>query len=119
MNNRIKVISSFRFYITSTAFKHIDSFLTKRGKPKFLRLGVQNIQGDMQDNLGYKYFIECAEQVSPMNDLQFECENNIFIVVNHKSIHYINGCVIQWVENDFDKGLKITHSKHKYGKFPR
>lgn len=98
-----------KLLITIPALKAIDRFLIKRNKRKVLRVGVRGSGGCC----GFKYSIECAEEFSPSKDFHFVYDNNIYVVVDHKSMKIINGAVLYWIQNSKEQGLKFYNPNSK------
>jgi iron-sulfur cluster assembly protein len=102
-------VPAHKFYITQEAFDIVDATLTKRNLPKILRIGIKGAQGCN----GFKYRIECAEFISEGDDVQFDCQNNVFIVIDAKSMRHLDGATLLWVDDSKSRGLKLINPNQK------
>lgn len=91
-----------RLLISDIAIFHISTFLKKRQEGhNILRLGVR----------AKKYFIECADRISPIQDHAFNY-GDFWIVIDKDSSDLLNGALLHWVINNKDQGLKIYGRKN-------
>lgn len=101
-------MAPLKLLITQSALQAIDLFLTTRNKLKILRIGVRGGGGCS----GFKYNIECAEHFSPSKDFYF-IYDDIYIIVDKKSMPIINGSVLYWIKSSTEQGLKFSNPNVK------
>src|ERR1041385_7233536 len=88
-------------FVTSIAAIEIKKQLTSRNTPNaYLRLGVKG--GGCS---GFSYILQFEESIHD-KDLVFE-SNGIQIVVDKKSITYLNQCVLDWEYTLLRQGFKF------------
>jgi len=92
--------------LTERAAKHVSSFIAKRGKGFGLRLGVRT-----SGCSGLAYKLEYADAVNP-EDVLFE-SNGVKVVVDPKSLPYIDGTVLDFAREGLNEGFKFTNPNIK------
>ncbi len=96
--------------ITERAAKHVSNFLAKRGKGVGVRLGVRT---SGCSGMAYKLeFVDAIDQ----DDLVFEC-NGVKVVVDPKSLPYIDGTELDFAREGLNEGFKFNNPnvKHQCG----
>jgi len=92
--------------LTEKAAKHIQKSLDNRGKGVGLRLGVKT-----SGCSGMSYLIEFADVVEEQDQV-FESQG-IKIVVDPKSLLYIDGTELDFVREGLSEGFKFNNPKVK------
>ncbi|HMV52935.1 MAG TPA: iron-sulfur cluster assembly protein IscA [Rhodocyclaceae bacterium] len=92
--------------ITERAAKHVSNFLAKRGKGVGVRLGVRT---SGCSGMAYKLeFVDAIDQ----DDLVFEC-NGVKVVVDPKSLPYIDGTELDFAREGLNEGFKFNNPNVK------
>ena len=92
--------------LTNAAGSHIERFLQKRGKGLGVRLGVKTTGCS-----GLAYVIEYADEVS-VDDTVFE-DKGIKVIVDAKSLVYLDGTELDFVKEGLNEGFKFTNPNEK------
>ncbi len=92
--------------LTETAAKHVQNFITKRGKGYGLRIGVRT-----SGCSGMAYKLEFADAPEE-DDLQFEC-NGVTLLVDPKSMPYIDGMELDYTREGLNEGFKFNNPNVK------
>ena len=92
--------------LTESAARHVQSFLAKRGKGVGLRLGVRT-----SGCSGLAYKLEFVDTLNP-EDVQFE-SHGVKVVVDPKSLQYIDGTVLDYTREGLNEGFKFTNPNVK------
>ena len=94
--------------ITSTenAAKHINSYLTKRGKGLGVRLGVKT-----SGCSGMAYNLEFVDEVNE-DDLIFE-EHGARVYIDPKSLVYLDGTQVDYTKEGLQEGFKFENPNVK------
>ena len=92
--------------LTTSAKSHIGRFLQKRGKGLGVRLGVKTTGCS-----GLAYVIEYVDEVS-VDDTVFE-DKGIKVVVDAKSLVYLDGTELDFVKEGLNEGFKFTNPNEK------
>jgi len=92
--------------LTELAAKHIIKHLVKRGKGIGLRLGIRTTGCS-----GLAYKIEYADIIMP-EDIVFE-SLGIKIIVDPKSLVYLDGTEVDFEKKGLQEGLKFNNPKEK------
>jgi len=92
--------------LTENAAGHVQKSLARRGKGVGLRLGVRT-----SGCSGLAYKLEFADQVNP-DDVQFE-SHGVRVVVDPKSLQYIDGTVLDYTREGLNEGFKFSNPKVK------
>ncbi len=92
--------------VTPTAAEHIKDQLLQRGKGAGIRVGVKTTGCS-----GLAYVLEFVDQLEE-SDQQFEsCGVNI--IVDPKSLIYIDGTVMDFVKEGLNEGFKFRNPNMK------
>lgn len=89
--------------ITQPAAERVKNFLTNRGKGLGVRLGVKT-----SGCSGMAYVIEFVDGINEDEDVVFE-SNGVTIVVDKKSLVYIDGTEIDYAKEGLNEGFKFTN----------
>ncbi|MBS5836483.1 iron-sulfur cluster assembly protein IscA [Neisseria sicca] len=92
--------------ITENAAKHINSYLTKRGKGLGVRLGVKT-----SGCSGMAYNLEFVDEVND-DDLIFE-EHGARIYIDPKSLVYLDGTQVDYTKEGLQEGFKFENPNVK------
>lgn len=92
--------------MTERAARHVADFISRRGKGIGLRLGVRTTGCS-----GMAYKLEYADAVNP-DDQQFE-SHGVRILVDPKSLAYIDGTELDFVREGLNEGFRFNNPKEK------
>jgi iron-sulfur cluster assembly protein len=92
--------------VTPTAAERVRGFIAKRGKGEGLRLGVRT-----SGCSGMAYVIEYADKIEP-DDEVYE-SNGVRIVVDRKSLVYLDGTEIDFTREGLNEGFKFNNPNVK------
>ena len=88
--------------ITAPAAKHVASFLANRGKGIGLRLGVKT-----SGCSGMAYVLEFVDVLN--DDDQVFSDNGVKIIVDQKSLVYLDGTELDFVKEGLNEGFKFNN----------
>jgi len=98
----------YNISVSPKAAEQIKNQLIKRGTPEsYLRLGVKG--GGCS---GFAYVIQFEDGPLKEKDLLFEMEG-VKVVVDKKSILYLNGSILNWEKTLMHQGFKFTNPNEK------
>ena len=92
--------------MTERAAQHVQDYITKRGKGYGVRLGVRTTGCS-----GLAYKLEFADGANP-EDQQFE-SNGVKVLVDPKSLVYIDGTELDFVREGLNEGFKFINPNEK------
>ncbi len=92
--------------LTEKAAQHVQKFLEKRGKGIGIRIGVKT-----SGCSGMAYALEFADGTNPEDNVYDS--NGIKIVVDPKSLVYIDGTEIDFVKEGLNSGFKFKNPNEK------
>lgn len=92
--------------LTDRAAKRIQSYLSDRGKGEGLRVGVRPAGCS-----GLAYVIDFADQLEPDDNI-FE-DHGVKIVVNAKSLAYLDGAQLDFVKEGLNESFKFNNPNVK------
>ena len=92
--------------VTEAAARHIEKSLARRGKGIGIRLGVQT-----SGCSGMAYKLEFVD-VPGEDDQVFEC-HGVRIVVDGKSLVYLDGTELDFVREGLNEGFKFNNPNAK------
>ena len=92
--------------ITENAAKHINSYLTKRGKGLGVRLGVKT-----SGCSGMARNLEFVDEVNE-DDLIFE-EHGARVYIDPKSLVYLDGTQVDYTKEGLQEGFKFENPNVK------
>lgn len=88
--------------LSEAAARHINKFISKRGKGIGIRLGVKTTGCS-----GMAYKLEYADESEP-EDLVFESQG-LKVIVDPKSLPYIDGTELDFVREGLNEGFKFNN----------
>lgn len=98
----------YKISISVKAAEQIKLQLKKRGTPEsYLRLGVKG-----SGCSGHSYFLQYEDSSPRAKDLVFDSEG-INIIVDTKSIIYLNGSTLDWEKTLIHQGFKFINPQEK------
>ena len=92
--------------LTEKAANHVQNFLAKRGKGVGLRVGVRT-----SGCSGMAYKLEFVDQPNA-DDVQFE-SHGVKVLVDPKSLPYIDGTELDFVREGLNEGFKFLNPREK------
>ena len=92
--------------ITENAAKHINNYLTKRGKGLGVRLGVKT-----SGCSGMAYNLEFVDEVNE-DDLIFE-EHGARVYIDPQSLVYLDGTQVDYTKEGLQEGFKFENPNVK------
>jgi len=92
--------------LTEKAAKHVECFIAKRGSGVGLRLGVRT-----SGCSGMAYTLEFADEVTT-DDQLFE-SHGVKVLVDPKSLTYIDGTELDYVREGLSEGFKFNNPNIK------
>lgn len=92
--------------LTEAAAKHVAAYLAKRGKGIGLRLGVKT-----SGCSGMAYKLEFADAVN--DDDQMWESHGVKVIVDTKSLPYIDGTELDYVKEGLQEGFKYNNPQEK------
>ena len=88
--------------MTETAASRVHDFLRNRGKGEGVRLGVKT-----SGCSGMAYVIEFVDEIED-TDQVFE-EHGVKLIVDKKSMVYLDGTVVDYAKEGLNEGFKFTN----------
>ena len=99
---------SYTIAVSPKAAAEVKSQLTKRGTPEsYLRLGIKG--GGCS---GFSYVLQYEDSPPREKDLLFESEG-VKVIVDKKSILYLNGSILDWEKTLMNQGFKFVNPNEK------
>jgi iron-sulfur cluster assembly protein len=92
--------------LTDSAAKHVQNYLTKRGKGIGLRFGVRTTGCS-----GMAYKLEFVDAIGD-EDQTFE-SHGVKVFVDPKSLVYIDGTELDFVKEGLNEGFKFNNPREK------
>jgi iron-sulfur cluster assembly protein len=92
--------------LTENAAKHVQNFLSKRGKGLGLRVGVRT-----SGCSGMAYKLEFADEANS-DDLQF-VSNGVTVLIDPQSLPYIDGMELDYTREGLNEGFKFNNPNVK------
>ena len=92
--------------LTEAAAKHVQKFLTRRGKGVGLRLGVKT-----SGCSGMAYKLEFADEVN--SDDQVWESFGVKVIVDEKSLPYLDGTELDYTREGLQEGFKFHNPNEK------
>lgn len=92
--------------LSDAAAKHVTRFMQRRGKGVGVRLGVKTTGCS-----GLAYKLEYADAIAP-EDVVFE-DNGIKVLVDPKSLAYIDGTQLDFVREGLNEGFKFSNPNER------
>ena len=92
--------------LTPAAARHVNKYLSKRGKGLGVRLGVKTTGCS-----GLAYKLEYVDDVTP-EDIVFEAMG-VKILIDPKSLAYIDGTELDFVREGLNEGFKFNNPNER------
>ena len=92
--------------MTEAAARHVNRYLSRRGKGIGVRLGVKTTGCS-----GLAYKLEYVDEVQP-DDVVFE-DHGIKVLIDPKSLAYIDGTELDFVREGLNEGFKFNNPNVK------
>ena len=92
--------------VTEAAARHVNRYLTKRGKGVGVRLGVKTTGCS-----GLAYTLEYVDDLAP-EDIVFE-GHGIKVLVDPKSLAYIDGTQLDFTREGLNEGFKFNNPNER------
>jgi iron-sulfur cluster assembly protein len=92
--------------LTESAARHVSRYLSRRGKGVGVRLGVKTTGCS-----GLAYQLEYVDDVAS-EDAVFE-DRGIKVVVDPKSLAYLDGTQLDFVREGLNEGFKFTNPNER------
>ena len=92
--------------LTEAAARHVQRYLSRRGKGVGVRLGVKTTGCS-----GLVYTLEYADDVSP-EDVVFQ-DQGVQVLVDPKSLAYIQGTQLDFVREGLNEGFKFNNPNER------
>jgi iron-sulfur cluster assembly protein len=92
--------------LTEAAARHVTRYLAKRGKGVGVRLGVRTTGCS-----GLAYQLEYVDELMP-EDVVFE-GHNVKLLVNPKSMAYIDGTELDLVREGLNEGFRFNNHNER------
>ncbi|MEY2993905.1 MAG: iron-sulfur cluster assembly protein IscA [Pseudomonadota bacterium] len=92
--------------LTEAAARHVQRYLSRRGKGVGVRLGVKTTGCS-----GLAYTLEYADDVSP-EDVVFQ-DQGVQVLVDPKSLAYIQGTQLDFVREGLNEGFKFNNPNER------
>ena len=89
--------------MTPSAIKHVARYIEKRGHGFGIRVGVRT-----SGCSGMAYVLEFVDQKEP-EDQVFEVDMVVHIVIDPKSLTYLDGTELDFVKEGLNEGFKFNN----------
>jgi iron-sulfur cluster assembly protein len=94
--------------VTDTAKKQIKQLLERRGKGAGIRLGVRTTGCS-----GLAYTIEYVDEYIAEVGVTNFAQSDFVVLVDAKSLAYLNGLTIDWVRNGLNEGFEFSNPNER------
>jgi len=94
--------------ITDTASKKIKQTLERRGKGVGIRIGVRTTGCS-----GLAYVLEYVDSYEHEVGVINFAQNDFVVLVDEKSLVYLNGLTMDWVRNGLNEGFEFANPNSK------
>jgi iron-sulfur cluster assembly protein len=99
---------NYQVFVSTPAAEQIKNQLSQRGTPdSYLRLGVK-----CGGCSGFKYIFQFEDSAPKAKDLVFDIEG-VKIIIDNKSILYLNGITLDFEKSLIHKGFKFNNPLEK------
>jgi len=92
--------------MTEAAARHVNRYLSKRGKGVGVRLGVKTTGCS-----GLAYKLEYVDELAP-EDMVFEA-HGLKILIDPKSLPYLEGTELDFVREGLNEGFKFNNPNER------
>ena len=94
--------------VTDIASKKIKQLLSKRGKGIGIRLGVKTTGCS-----GLAYTLEYVDSYSPEDGVTNYAQPDFAVLIDAKSIVYLNGLIVDWARNGLNEGFEFRNPNER------
>lgn len=94
--------------VTDTAAKKIKQNLAKRGKGVGIRIGVKTTGCS-----GLAYVLEYVDSYEPEVGVTNFAQNDFIILIDEKSLVYLDGLTMDWVRNGLNEGFDFSNPNER------
>jgi iron-sulfur cluster assembly protein len=94
--------------VTDTAAKRIKQTLAKRGKGVGIRIGVKTTGCS-----GLAYVLEYVDEYISQEGVTNFAQQDFVILVDAKSLVYLNGLTMDWVRNGLNEGFDFVNPNER------
>jgi iron-sulfur cluster assembly protein len=94
--------------VTEAAAKKIVSQLNKRGKGVGIRIGVRTTGCS-----GLAYTLEFVDSYSYEEGVTNYAQKEFAVLVDAKSLAYLNGVTVDWVRNGLNEGFNFSNPNER------
>ena len=94
--------------VTDTAAKKIKHNLAKRGKGVGIRIGVKTTGCS-----GLAYVLEYVDEYTAEVGVTNYAQNDFVVLIDAKSIVYLNGLTMDWVRNGLNEGFEFRNPNER------
>ena len=94
--------------VTDTARKRIKQMLAKRGKGVGIRIGVRTTGCS-----GLAYVLEYVDKYTAEEGVTNFAQQDFVILVDAKSLVYLNGLTMDWVRNGLNEGFDFVNPNER------
>jgi iron-sulfur cluster assembly protein len=94
--------------VTDTAYKKIKQTLERRGRGVGIRVGVRTTGCS-----GLAYTLEYVDKYEPEVGVTNFAQRDFVILVDAKSLVYLNGLTMDWVRNGLNEGFEFSNPNSK------
>ncbi len=92
--------------LSESAAKHVENYLTKRGKGLGIRLGVRT-----SGCSGMAYKLEFVDEMAE-EDMVFE-SHGVKVIIDPKSLPYLDGMQLDYTREGLNEGFKFNNPNVK------
>lgn len=94
--------------VTDIAKKKIKQLLERRGKGVGIRLGVKTTGCS-----GLAYTLEYVDSYEPSVGITNFAQPEFVVLVDEKSLVYLNGLTVDWVRNGLNEGFEFKNPNER------
>lgn len=94
--------------VTDTAKQKIKQLLNRRGKGVGIRLGVKTTGCS-----GLAYTLEYVDSYEPEIGVTNFAHDDFVVLVDAKSLVYLNGLAVDWVKNGLNEGFEFKNPNER------
>lgn len=97
----------YKIDISPSAIEQIKRQMEKRNSPSSLRLGVKGAGCQ-----GFEYYLSFDDNSPKERDLIFHI-SDVQVIIDSKSILFLNGCLLDWESGLLRNGFKFVNPNEK------
>ena len=102
----MRTFNSQNLEFSDNAINHFSKVLKERGKGKGVKLGIKEAGCS-----GYEYTFDFVDEV--MDDFNIFEKNGCKIFVDSKSLSFLKGCFIDYIDGGLNQGIKFLYPNAK------